>query len=1089
VIQLAHLSIRRPARALIAWVALAAALAVVGLGIVSSLSPSMTTVAGTQSSRAQHLSDSRFGPGVLVPILLEGPAKSLDRQGPALVRALARRSDTRVLSAWDSGQTGAELRPRPAAAMVVASVARTERTMVETTQAEIERTVREHVRAPVRPAVTGQPAIDRALRDEAIDVSRTRMAWTVPILFLALLMLLRAPLVALALTLLGAGTAFSSFGAMTLLGKVMDVDATAVTLASVTGLALGVGYGLLFYRRWRAEVVADVGHADAARAAATAVDTTGRAVLIGGSALVVSLVLATLIAPTEILASLGIGVLLCAALGVGAAVVVMPAALVLLAHRAHAFSFAAPAPALGAWERAVGGGGVVVRHAVTVGAAATAMLGALALPLLALDTGPPSVKFLPAGNAARASFERVAKVMGPGWPTPFNIVVVSRDRPITDKALLGRLDAFQDELARDARIGSVVGPGEFAATSRDLNTLPKQLKSSSKLLKTGKKDLGRLESGLGRAGAGVGELRAGLEEAAGGAGKLQGGSGEAQSGAGRLRAGLDTARTGAKKISAGLTQALDAARKLRDGAGTALAGSKQVTGGLGQAVAPVKTGAPIVRQMAADVTASATAVKGSQATAQVLAGQLDEAAAALAALPASPQKTAAAGALGSARDAAGGLTSSLGSTGTALTAAAGVAGAFSTQVDQLASGLAQLYAGSAALQKGIGQLHDGNARLADGIDQLAGGGGQLTTGVTALRDGAAELETGLGQLTGGAGQLAGGLSAGAGPSGELVAGLGKAESSVAKFRANLPSPKDLERLQRESPGLFDSGYFVLAAIAGAGSPERNQASFAVNLARGGDAGQITVIPRFASETAATQRLGEDLQTRADAFARATGTEAAVGGPAGSLGDFRSETASRIWPVVIGLSLAVSLLMMAMLRTVVLPLVAVAFDLLTCSATFGVLALLFDGADPLLGGPGYIDPMNIIGIFAVVFGVTMVYEVHLLQRTREAFLATGDAHGALRHGLRETAAAGTGAAAAMVAALVPFAGTQLVTVREFVIGMGVAILLDALIVRPVLLPAAVELLGRWSWWPSSRFAPGASIKRSAGTTAPDQRVPV
>jgi hypothetical protein len=126
----------------------------------------------------------------------------------------------------------------------------------------------------------------------------------------------------------------------------------------------------------------------------------------------------------------------------------------------------------------------------------------------------------------------------------------------------------------------------------------------------------------------------------------------------------------------------------------------------------------------------------------------------------------------------------------------------------------------------------------------------------------------------------------------------------------------------------------------------------------------------------------------------------------------------------------------------------AFDLLTAAATFGILSLLYSGDDPLLGAPGYIDPISIIGIFAFVFGVSMVYEVVLLHRTREAFLATGDAHGAVRTGLQDTAAAATGAAAVMLA----------------------AIILDALIVRPVLLPAAASLLGRWSWWPLSRQAP-------------------
>ena len=101
---------------------------------------------------------------------------------------------------------------------------------------------------------------------------------------------------------------------------------------------------------------------------------------------------------------------------------------------------------------------------------------------------------------------------------------------------------------------------------------------------------------------------------------------------------------------------------------------------------------------------------------------------------------------------------------------------------------------------------------------------------------------------------------------------------------------------------------------------------------------------------------------------------------------------------------------------------------------------------------------------------MVYEVALLYRIREAFLATGDARGAVRTGLRETAGAATGAAAVMLAAVIPFAMVDLLSVQVFGVGVAIAILLDALIVRPVLLPAAASLLGRWSWWPLSREAP-------------------
>ena len=299
--------------------------------------------------------------------------------------------------------------------------------------------------------------------------------------------------------------------------------------------------------------------------------------LFGGTALIVCLILATLIAPTDILTSLGIGVLLCSMLGVGAAVVVMPATLVLLGNRFDAGRFGMPGPLVRAWDRLVGAGSFVTRHAVVVGAVATAALLALAIPLASIKTGPPDVSQLPKDAQARQDFEAVAQAMGPGWPTPFNILVVSRKRPVTDVALLKQLDAYQAALAKDPRVAGVAGPGELRAQTKDLGKLPKSLKDSGKLLKNGKKDLGRLAGGLGLAGAGARQLQNGLTAAASGAGQLNSGSGAAGTGAGQLKLGIVAAEAGAKKISAGLNSALTGARALRAGAAKALTGSKQLS--------------------------------------------------------------------------------------------------------------------------------------------------------------------------------------------------------------------------------------------------------------------------------------------------------------------------------------------------------------------------------------------------------------------------------------------------------------------------------------------------------------------------------
>jgi X-X-X-Leu-X-X-Gly heptad repeat protein len=1084
--RLATFSVRRPVAALVAWLAVAVALTAVGFGITNQLSPKVTTIAGTEAQRAEDLSAQQFGPSVLVPILLQGPKAQVDRQGPILVKRLAARPDTRVMSAWDAGATGRSLRPSPTSAMIVASVAHTEKAMVDTYQRQIQGVVDGSVGGPVHAHVSGQPTIDLALRDAAIDDARTVQLIALPILFVLLLLILRRPLAALGVTVFGGVGFLASNGALAILARFVDIEASAVVMSSVAGLAVSVGLALMMVERFLEEEASTRAgdRFGSAMAAARTVATAGRSVLVGGTAFVAAAILATLIGPTEVMISIGAGVVACATLGIGAAVVVVPAALVLLGHRLDAGRFQYPGPFRRGWARLVAAAPAALRHPVAMGALATAFLLALAIPLTSFSSGPADVAQLPKDAKARQDFEAIAGTMGPGWPTPFNVIVVSRTKPITTASMLKQLDRYQAQVARDDRVASVVGPGALSAQTKDLAKLPKSLRDSSKLLVNGKRDLGRLAGGLDQAGAGARELQSGLSDAASGASKLHSGSGAAGSGASQLKAGLAAAEDGARKISGGLTASLTGARALREGAAKALAGSKQLTGGLNQAGTPVKAGAPVVKQMAADLSASTAALGTLDGSAKAATGQIDQALAALRASGASgAQYDAAVAALTAARDRAASVSQGVGSVAQQVGGASGVATAFAAQTSQLANGLGQLLAGSTALQSGIAKLSAGNAQLASGIAKLDTGGGQLTSGLDKLRVGAGALEAGLGQLTSGSGQLASGLSAGVSPTGQLVSGLGQLSAGVTKFRGQLPSPKDLQQLQRQSPGLFDSGYFVLAAVEGAPAAARNQATFAVNLDRGGSAGQIVVISRYPSRDDRTLALADDLQASSAAFGHQTATETAVGGPGGDIASFNDEMTSRIVPVVLGVTVVIAIMMMVLLRTVLLPLVAAAFDLLVAAATFGILQLLFGGDDPVLGGPGYIDATGVVGVFAAIFGVTMIYEVILAERTREAFLASGDARAALREGLRHTAAVSTGAAAAMVAAAGPALLSGLSTVRQLGLGVAIVAVLNALVLRPVLLPAATELLGRAGWWPTSRSAPPTPQRTTPTPPAP------
>ncbi|MGA2014151.1 MAG: MMPL family transporter, partial [Solirubrobacteraceae bacterium] len=215
-------------------------------------------------------------------------------------------------------------------------------------------------------------------------------------------------------------------------------------------------------------------------------------------------------------------------------------------------------------------------------------------------------------------------------------------------------------------------------------------------------------------------------------------------------------------------------------------------------------------------------------------------------------------------------------------------------------------------------------------------------------------------------------------------------------------------------------------------------------------------------------------------------EVAVGGPAGSLADLTSVTRSRIWLDVAVLAIAIVLVLGLATRALLLPLVATVFGLLVAACSFGVLQLLFGGVNPPLGGPGYLDPMSIIGIFTIVFGVTVTWAAVLLMEMREAFVSSGREREAVTAGLRETAAPVTGAGLLMVAALVPFTATSLLNIRAFGIGVAVAILLDTVVVRPVLLPAAVAVLGRHGWWPTT--GPGVHT-RTTGVIRPALARPV
>jgi RND superfamily putative drug exporter len=176
---------------------------------------------------------------------------------------------------------------------------------------------------------------------------------------------------------------------------------------------------------------------------------------------------------------------------------------------------------------------------------------------------------------------------------------------------------------------------------------------------------------------------------------------------------------------------------------------------------------------------------------------------------------------------------------------------------------------------------------------------------------------------------------------------------------------------------------------------------------------------------------------------------------------------RLW-LVVGFVVALSVLLLGMVfRSVVVPIKAAVMNLLSIGAAYGVVTAIFQwgwGIDAL--GLDHSLPVSSwipILMFAVLFGLSMDYEVFLLSRIREDWLATGDAHESVVRGLASTGRVISAAAAIMVAVFLGFASEVDVVVKQLGIGMAVAITLDATLVRMVLVPATMSMLGRLNWW--------------------------
>jgi RND superfamily putative drug exporter len=283
------------------------------------------------------------------------------------------------------------------------------------------------------------------------------------------------------------------------------------------------------------------------------------------------------------------------------------------------------------------------------------------------------------------------------------------------------------------------------------------------------------------------------------------------------------------------------------------------------------------------------------------------------------------------------------------------------------------------------------------------------------------------------------------------------------------------------PG-FNGPFFLAARVDGAADPAVLEG---ITAAVGADPGVVFaspaqpndpaaptayrwfVVPKTTPQDEATtslvHRLRDDVLVDGEA---ALGTEIAVTGQVPGTVDFSALLSERMPYFFVAVLLVSFLLMMAVFRSLLVPLKAVVMNLLSIGAAYGITVAIVQWAwlSDITGlAPGPIETFAPMMFFAIVFGLSMDYEVFLLSRVKEEWHRTGDSHLSVANGLATTARVITAAAAIMVFVFGSFMLENDRTFKLFGIGLASAIFLDATVVRMLLVPATMELLGDRNWW--------------------------
>lgn len=265
----------------------------------------------------------------------------------------------------------------------------------------------------------------------------------------------------------------------------------------------------------------------------------------------------------------------------------------------------------------------------------------------------------------------------------------------------------------------------------------------------------------------------------------------------------------------------------------------------------------------------------------------------------------------------------------------------------------------------------------------------------------------------------------------------------------------------------------------------------VNFGRGSNVTTIIVIPSVPPDSVrALDTVSHIRHTIVPQTTGDTDLTVLVGGLSAQISDISAETARKL-PWVAGLVVLLAFVLLAMVfRSIFLPVKAIVMNVLSIGAAFGLLVVVFQEGwgERVLGftSPGNIQVYLPLLVFAIVFGLSMDYELFLIGRIKEEWERTGNNTVAVTRGLEHTARVISSAAAIMVAVFGAFVFTRVLEVRELGFALASAVLIDATLIRLLLVPALMDLAGHWNWWfppPLDRILPRIDLGEGAPAPIP------